>query len=290
MLKELIKKNKIIYSVLHILKAYIYYILVLFDKKIFKIKRFLQKKRYIKEDNRFLKIKNLKDKYKGQRCFIVATGPSVTIDDLELLKDEYTISMNSIVNVLDKTTYRPDIYMLQDRSVYNKIDHDKFDLLKPESVYIGISNMGRYCHTGIKKKHIKNKIWNLFYLDSADIWYDLVFNSDAYKPSFSDDCQYKVMDGSSVVYSCVQLAVYMGFKDIYLIGVDCNFKGKIRHIGEYDKSESLPHADAAQKNLIKTFKFAKFYLNKRKVNLYNATRGGNLEVLPRVNIEEVLKQ
>lgn len=40
----------------------------------------------------------------------------------------------------------------------------------------------------------------------------------------------------------------MGFKDIYLIGVDCNFKGKIRHIGEYDESEVLIYADEAQKN------------------------------------------
>lgn len=289
MLKEFIKNNKIIYLIFNKLKAYIYHTLVLFDKNFFDLKRFLQKKGYIKEDNRFLKIKSLKDKYKGQRCFIVATGPSVTIKDLELLKDEYTISMNSIVNVLDKTAYRPDIYMIQDKTVYNKLDSDKFELLIPGSIYVGINNMGKYCHTGIKKKNIKNKLWNLFYLDSADIWYDLVFNSDKYKPSFSDDCYDRIMDGTSIVYSCIQLAAYMGFKDIYLIGVDCNFKGKIRHIGEYDESEVLIYADEAQKNLIKTFKVVKGYLNERKINLYNATRGGNLEVLPRVKIEEVLK-
>ena len=196
--------------------------------------------------------------------------------------------MNSIVNVLDKTAYRPDIYMIQDKTVYNKLDSDKFELLIPGSIYVGINNMGKYCHTGIKKKNIKNKLWNLFYLDSADIWYDLVFNSDKYKPSFSDDCYDRIMDGTSIVYSCIQLAVYMGFKDIYLIGVDCNFKGKIRHIGEYDESEVLIYADEAQKNLIKTFKVVKGYLNERKINLYNDTQDTYVLTIPNSSAVNIL--
>lgn len=41
-------------------------------------------------------LKQYKNKYDGKRCFIVATGPSLTVEDLSLLKNEITFGMNSI--------------------------------------------------------------------------------------------------------------------------------------------------------------------------------------------------
>ena len=40
------------------------------------------------EEFRF--IDEIKNKYKGQRCFIIATGPSLTVEDVERLNDERT--------------------------------------------------------------------------------------------------------------------------------------------------------------------------------------------------------
>ena len=34
------------------------------------------------KDRRFMPLKRYKDKYKGKRCFITCTGPSLTIEDL----------------------------------------------------------------------------------------------------------------------------------------------------------------------------------------------------------------
>ena len=70
----------------------------------------------------FDKIKNFQNKYKGKRCFIVATGPSLTLEDLNKLNDykEYTFGMNSLVGFFDKTEWRPNFYVLQDCDVYKK--------------------------------------------------------------------------------------------------------------------------------------------------------------------------
>ena len=40
------------------------------------------------DDRQFSRLKEFENKYNGERCFIIATGPSLTIDDLEKLKDE----------------------------------------------------------------------------------------------------------------------------------------------------------------------------------------------------------
>ena len=42
-------------------------------------------------------------------------------------------------------------------------------------------------------------------------------------PLFSEDVARVVYGGATVTYACIQIAVYMGFKEIYLLGVDCNY-------------------------------------------------------------------
>lgn len=61
-------------------------------------------------DERYEQIKKYKDIHQRERCFIVATGPSLTLSDLEVLKNEYTFGMNSIVKLFDKTDWRPTYY------------------------------------------------------------------------------------------------------------------------------------------------------------------------------------
>ena len=48
--------------------------------------------------NEFQWLKEYKNKYKGERCFIICNGPSLTQEDYIKLKDEYTIGMNMIFN------------------------------------------------------------------------------------------------------------------------------------------------------------------------------------------------
>ena len=45
------------------------------------------------------RLEALKGKYEGQRCFIVATGPSLTIQDVEALKDEKTFGLNRLYQI-----------------------------------------------------------------------------------------------------------------------------------------------------------------------------------------------
>src|SRR5699024_2583318 len=102
----------------------------------------------INQDKRYTNIKRLCNKYQGQRCFIVATGPSLTLSDLNKLKNEYTISMNSIVNILPKTDFRPNIYLCQDKAVYRRIKQN-ISLDVAEEVFLGVGNMGALCNSCI---------------------------------------------------------------------------------------------------------------------------------------------
>ena len=52
--------------------------------------------------------------HKGERCFIVGTGPSLRIEDVHKLKDEYTFAVNSCLTMYDKTEWRGTYYGIVD--------------------------------------------------------------------------------------------------------------------------------------------------------------------------------
>lgn len=60
------------------------------------------------------RISGIKDVYKGKRCFIVGNGPSLRVDDLDKIKNEYSFASNKIYKIFDKTMWRPDYYVICD--------------------------------------------------------------------------------------------------------------------------------------------------------------------------------
>lgn len=240
------------------------------------------------EDERYKKIRELKDKHKGQRCFIVATGSSVRMEDLMAIKDELSISMNSIVNIMDKTEYRPTYYMIQDYTGLKKLYNNIKRLPSSTYKFLGINNTRCPDFNYAKKIIKKDKTFHLYRLNFAILKKQGNMPIKETEVGFSWDCGREIMDGYTVVYSAIQLAVYMGVREIYLIGCDCDYSRKVNHIGECIEPEH-EYSNKTEARLIHSHVCAYSHL-KGKVNIYNATRGGQLEVFPRINFDDLIKQ
>ncbi len=224
------------------------------------------------EDKRYIKIKEYHNKHEGKRCFVVATGPSLTIDDVNKLTNEYTFSMNSVCKIFDKTVWRPTYYMIVDPMVLNVLKNDP------------------------QFKSIQNKFMSSNLVKRADISEsDIVFPQSigdflkygAFK-NFSGDCYGIVYCGNTVVCCILQLAVYMGFKEIYLIGCDCNFSSKQRHFSGADYNPPKIVNDKLT-GFFQGYEVAKDYCDAHGIKIYNATRGGKLEVFERVDFDSLFE-
>ena len=108
-----------------------------------------------------------------------------------------------------------------------------------------------------------------------------------YFAKFSSDCYIKVYDGYSITYSIMQLAMYMGFDEIYLLGADCSYLGEKQHFIEHGIND--PSFRTATERLFASYGEAKKYADTHGIKIFNATRGGLLEIFPRVNLEDVIK-
>ena len=95
------------------------------------------KSRISKNDkNEYKKIEVFKNKHLGERCFILATGPSLTVEDVKKLKNEYTFGMNSICMLFDELGWETTYYGVQDRGVFEKLV-DKYQKLKETILFVG---------------------------------------------------------------------------------------------------------------------------------------------------------
>ena len=233
-------------------------------------------------DGRYESLKQYKDIHKGKRCFIVATGPSLTVSDLEMLKDEYTISMNSIYVSYQNTDWRPNYYVIQDQFVYEKI-HKELHSEDYDGMFIGSIIADRFDLPAGDNV-------NVFPLDL--LWQQIP--NKAYHTKFSDDIYSRIYSGYNVAYSALQIAVYMGFSEIYLLGADCNYLQDKKYFAE-DKNRgeeryfTKKFYAANTDKFILAYEVAKQFGDENGVKIYNATRGGLLEVYPRVNLDEVVK-
>ncbi len=234
-------------------------------------------------DKRFIYLKKLANRHEGKRCFIVATGPSLTIDDLELIKDEYTLSMNSIILSYDKTDFRAMYYGIQDRNVYEKI-YDKLMEYQDESMVFYPYSWRRE----IWKKPIPKR-WHPLPLNGWYHMYDFNYTNRIFA-KFSDDLYKIVYDGYTITYTMIQIAIYLGFKEIYLLGCDSTYslKREDQHFIDYGLDVKI--RENVFDHLSTAYLEAKKYAERHNIKIYNATRGGRLEVFERVNLEDLFKK
>lgn len=225
------------------------------------------------------KIEKIQNVHTGESCVIVATGPSLTYEDLDFLKENgiTTISMNRIWTAFNNTEWRPTYYVVQDHRYINE-DLSVLNHLTSSGVFVADTS----------EKYFLEEHPDNHYLFHTHFEYKM----DS-MPKFSDDFSTKNYNGATVTYTCIQLAVYMGFKNIILLGVDFNFKGNYMDPSNHFTPNYFKTGDMFpgffQKANYFAYLAAKEYADNHGINIYNATRGGCLEVFERINMSDILE-
>ena len=80
----------------------------------------------------------------------------------------------------------------------------------------------------------------------------------------------------------------MGFSEIYLLGVDCNYKRGSQNNYFYQEKEK-DNIDHDEERMIMAYQSARNYADFHGIKIYNATRGGMLEVFDRVDFDSLFK-
>ena len=250
----------------------------------------LQNKYRKTDDSRY--IKSLHGKYHGERCFIIGNGPSLRPEDLNRIKNEMSFASNRIYYMFPRTVWRPSFYISIDNDVIIK----ELDNIMAGGTYEKFLNYksAKYGRTVEDHIHYINVIGQ-FYINKNDVC------SKEMSTDLSDHCS----QFGTVTANAIELAIYMGFTKIYLLGVDHSYAMTMDENGkmQYDSTVKSNYFEGmknmqGQNDELKTivmyaksaeeaYTVVKAYAEKNNIKICNATRGGKLEIFERVDFDSL---
>ncbi len=145
----------------------------------------------------------LKDAYRGQRCFIIGNGPSLRQTEVSRLRDEVTFGMNRVYLAFDEWGFRTTFLVSINDLVIEQCVDDFLALDMPRF----FSWRARRFFPAAAEENLPTFLYTTY---------------DA--PKFARDARFRLWEGATVTYVCLQLAFHMGFEQAVLIGVDHSFQ------------------------------------------------------------------
>ena len=235
-------------------------------------------------------LKSLENKYAGQRCFLIGNGPSLTPEDLDLIAGELSFGCNMVYKLFDRTKWRPTYHFIVDiiytKNLYQEItDHVEALMVTHDVAYRAM------------KEHPEKLV------------YANVYSQEDYQIR-GDMLAYYIPARATVMSFMIEMAMFMGIKEIYLLGTDCTNSFTTGHFTEGYTVSDLDKVNLARarrtlnnpaltleelgeyrrmRSIMAYEKLAE-YAGKHGVKIYNATRGGALEVFPRVALEDAVSR
>jgi glycosyltransferase involved in cell wall biosynthesis/archaellum component FlaC len=146
-------------------------------------------------------LRELRGAFKGQRCFVMGNGPSLNEQNLRQLKDEFTIGANYIYMNQEKMGFAPTVISFANYLVIEQRLDEILALPDPIKVlpFYLFESFGAPDNT-------------------------ILLNMQHQTPEFSTDATCFASTQSTVTYVNLQLAYYLGFDTVYMIGVDNRYK------------------------------------------------------------------
>ncbi|MBP7032443.1 MAG: DUF115 domain-containing protein [Anaerolineaceae bacterium] len=144
----------------------------------------------------------LQNSHKGERCFLIGNGPSLKHTDLSLLKNEFTFGFNRIFLAAEELNFSPsclvsinDLVIEQSAQEFRALAMPKFFAWRSHR-WVGMDANTHYLYTSYTS------------------------------PKFARDVRGRVWEGATVTNVALQLAYFMGFSTVILVGVDHSFATK----------------------------------------------------------------
>ena len=216
----------------------------------------------------------LKGRLAGERCFIIGNGPSLRNTDLTLLRGEYTIGLNRIYLNYDNMGYEPTFYCSVNMNVLEQFsaEIDRLASIKFLNALGG--------------EHVRSR-QNTFLMSSLDSGPVIGFEKRLETGNW--------WEGGTVTYCALQVAHYLGFDTVALLGIDHHFavSGEpnkrvtadapdVNHFSPayFGKGVKWDYPDLARSE--DAYRVADRVYRAGGRQVLDATIGGKLEVFPKV--------
>lgn len=245
----------------------------------------------------------------GEKCFLLGTGPSIEKQDLTPLADEYCISMSSFPKHEKTATIAPEYHVYAP----NHPPHE--DELPREYLTAFDKNVQNDCTVFFGHRPYEHSFYRFLQSNPEFRPESMTYIDYSYTPDLTEETydSPEIWDISgrpfgfySTVVMAIQVAAYMRFDRIVLLGIDWDYLEYLKERQTsrrfYDQSEDSQEDITGQDDIESTadmlaayeenwrqFELIRDALDSADQYVYNATAGGLLNVYPRVSLEEAIE-
>ena len=244
----------------------------------------------------------LKDKYNNKRIFILGSGSSILLYDLKVLKNEFVMTQNSFHMHEDIYDIEPNFHCVvpyyqseKEYSTWIEYIGDMKEKMPSTSFMWGLNTKA------LIDNHHPELIKQSYYIRTK-------YNSLTLKKA-KVNISKTIMNIPTVLTQCLTVAIYMGFREIYLLGFDldqiCHTNDRTfgRFYGMSKITDTKFEEDAERNSDLETtdgwynwwlmnkqFFLIRDFADQNNISIVNGTKGGILSYFKREPIENILGQ
>lgn len=255
------------------------------------VKSLTQEERAILRKNRALN-----NRHAGERCFILATGPSIKKQDLKLLRGETCIALSNFFVHQDYRVIKPSYYCVAgyhqpiSKTAWTEWLGEMASATDNAIMFFSLSDREDIERNGLFSRR------EIHYLQYAN--WSKISGGEL-------DISRSVPSPQSVTIMALEVALYMGFKNIYLLGCDHDWMLHLdtsQHFYEenqhalvragYDEWAGVDLELQCQSYVLlwQQYKELGRIARGKSIYIFNATAGGLLDVFPRVRYESLFEE
>ena len=245
-----------------------------------------------------------KNIHAGKRCFIIGNGPSIREQNLAFLRDEITFTVNQLAKSPKFEEISTQYHVWADPNFFKNLelksegDYRLLEIMKTLPEYAECFFPYSSAHDYVEKFELGTFINVNYYEADVSVGNDEEIDFTRY-----------IRGGYSVVQYAIRLAIYMGFKEIYLLGCECtgilnvlyakmSDYSSVTHCYDIDEAEKerdremykdvpLEAYYRSEIGIFEEYKLINNYCNQNNIKIFNCTKGGLLDVFLRRNYDEV---
>lgn len=238
-----------------------------------------------------------RNKHIGHRCFIIGNGPSLKKQDLSLLSNEITFSVNAFFKYKNIEKWQPNYYCFVDPLFFSdSIAVRKFYQNVRQKLYSSIFLVPINAKSILENQKLVPEE-RTYYVEFRG-WLREGFNCNI-------DLTKSIPGVTNVIQLCIIWAMYMGCSPIYLLGLDhdwLSYRGTIEY---FHSGVTIDHDPRIEEDLNKIpykntledvlrlwqgYETISKISSKRGIDIINATEGGFLDVFERMNYKSIFLQ
>lgn len=241
----------------------------------------------------------LRGRHAGERCFIIGNGPSVLKQDLRLLEGESSISVSSGYHHPDFQRFRPRYHCLPQLTYGKVTEADAVAWFREMHERLGDAE--------VVLNYTEEPLVRRFgLLPGRTVWYlGMLEEMDQLRERDVPDLVSPIPRVQSVPVLCLMFAMYLGFREIFLLGFEHDhFKsgvyryfyeptvlhGKDKDVQPDGKVLTSRHDDFhGLARLWRQYRVMREIGERNGIGIFNATAGGELDEFPRVQFESIFE-